>query len=125
MFARDDETAHLLRESTRHKNGGDFDAALACLAQARELMLVSEVTYPIDTWCRAAKFMMKAGRHEEALADLQWLLDDLPRRRAREHFVDDPRAGRTRTQKLRDAKASMKYPTEFIKELMAKARSCL
>ena len=120
MFHSDDRTAHLLRESTAFKNLGDIDAALTCLAEAKERMLVSSVTYPMDTWCRAARFLVKAKRFDEAEAELNWLLADLPRRMAKEYYVDDPAAYRPRAEKLSMAKAAARYPRAFIKEQLLK-----
>lgn len=120
MFPSDEETAHLLRESTRLQQADDMDGAIACLTAAKEKMLVSDVSYPIETWCKRARYLRDARRFDEAVAELEWLRDDLPRRAAREHFVDDPTYGGTRAEKQKKANASTVHAKQHIaKELRA------
>ncbi|WP_180125646.1 hypothetical protein [Rhodoferax sp. BLA1] len=120
MFSNDEVTAHLLRESTRLKDAGDIGAALACLSQAKQTMLASPVSYPIETWCKYARYLLAAGKVEEAIAELQWLLDDLPRRKRKEYFVDDKsvNSSMTRSAKIKDANGSMRHPKKVLKELL-------
>lgn len=90
MFARDDETADLFKRSTAMKAAGDWPSALAALAAAKERMVLSPVTYPMDAWCKYPRYLQQAGRYEDAVRELDWLLNDLPRRARKESFMDDP-----------------------------------
>lgn len=120
MFARDDVSAHWLRESTRLKNLGDTDGAIQCLRTAKQTMLVSDVSFPIETWTKLAQYLVKAGRVEDARTELQWLLDDLPRRLARSYRLESATPGIQRRERLRDIKASMKHPTLVVQQLITK-----
>lgn len=88
-----DVVAHLLRQSTAQKGAGDLQAAVASLIEAKGLMLKSTTVYPAETWCKLALYMQQAGRYEEALAELDFLTDDLPRRARRDARLDDPNVG--------------------------------
>lgn len=88
--AADDESARLMRESTRLKKEGDMAGAIDCLRKAKALMLQSRISYPIETWCKLPRYLKDAGRFDEAAAELNWMIDDLPRRAAKECHVDDP-----------------------------------
>ena len=90
MFVKDEETAALLRQATALLEGKQDDAAIRCLYQARDRMMVSEVHYPAGTWCKLPLYLSRIGRFDEAMAALDWLLDDLPRRARKESFMDNP-----------------------------------
>ena len=66
------------------------DAALDYLTQAKARMIESPVHYPIETWCKLALYLSRAGRFEESLHEFDWLLADLPRRARKESFMDAP-----------------------------------
>jgi hypothetical protein len=121
MFARDDETAELLRRSTAMKTAGDWPAALEALAAAKARMVESPVHYPIDTWCKYARYLQQAGRFEAALQELDWLLADLPRRARKESFMDDPAVsfGRS-TSKQSVYNATVRHGKKVIAEWRAK-----
>lgn len=89
-FPRDDEIAALLREATAHADTNEWDAALDYLTQAKARMIESPVHYPIETWCKLALYLSRAGRFEESLHEFDWLLADLPRRARKESFMDAP-----------------------------------
>ena len=93
QFASDERVAGLLKAATAHKSSGDWGAALAVLAEAKSLMLVSSVSYPAETWCRLPLYLQQAGRMEESMKEFQFLLDDLERRARRDSFLDDPNVG--------------------------------
>lgn len=88
--AADDESARLMRESTSLKKAGDMAGAIDCLRRAKELMLKSRICYPIETWCKLPRYLKDAGRFDEAIAEMHWMIDDLPRRATKEFHVDDP-----------------------------------
>lgn len=99
MFVRDDETAELLRNSTAHAEAGNWEAALECLRQAKDRMIVSPVHYPIDTWCKLGLYLSRAGRFDECMKEFDWLQSDLPRRVRKESFLDDPNVSTGSTSK--------------------------
>lgn len=88
--AADEESARLMRESTRLKKEGDMAGAIDHLRGAKALMLQSRISYPIETWCKLPRYLKDAGRFDEAIAEMHWMIDDLPRRAAKEFHVDDP-----------------------------------
>lgn len=90
MFDRDDETASLLRAATAHAEAKEWHAALDCLRQAKARMIESPIHYLIETWCKYALYLSRAGRREEAMREFDWLLADLPRSARKESFMDDP-----------------------------------
>jgi hypothetical protein len=89
-FARDDETAELLRRSTALRAAGDWDGAIAALYAARDRMMVSPVGYPADTWLKLPRYLHRAGRKDEARGAHQWILDHLEERSRIELRFDDP-----------------------------------
>jgi hypothetical protein len=92
-FARDDKVADLLKQATAFKDKEEWNAALAALAEAKRLMLVSTVAYPAETWCKYPLYLQQAGRFDEARSEFQFLLDDLERRARRDSQLDDPSVG--------------------------------
>lgn len=86
----DTETAELLRQSTGQADAGDWDGAIATLRVAKARLIESHVHYPVETWCKLALYLSRAGRFEESMAEFDWLLADLPRRARKESFMDDP-----------------------------------
>lgn len=89
VFSRDEETAAMLRLSTRQADAGDWDAAIATLYVARDRMM-SSVGHPAATWCKLPLYLSRAGRFDEAEQAFDWLLADLPRRARKDSFMDDP-----------------------------------
>lgn len=90
MFAKDEETAVLLKQATALLANKQEDEAIRCLYQARDRMMVSKVHYPVETWCKLPLYLSRIGRFDEATAAFDWLLEDLPRRARKESFMDDP-----------------------------------
>ena len=90
MFDSDEPLAALLRESTAHKDSGNWPAAVASLYQAKALMLVSKVSYPAAAWCKLPLYLQQAGLYTASMAEFEFLLDDLPRRARRDARLDDP-----------------------------------
>lgn len=106
MFTGNDEVAGLLRLATSHADAGDWGIiSIATLFAARERMLVSQTIYPMETWCRLPLYLSRAGRFDEAIAEFDWLLADLPRRADKESGIDEPDEfgdQKARRQQLRD-----------------------
>ena len=92
-FARDEKLAKLLKQATSFKDKGDWNSAIRTLAEAKELMLVSPVSYPAETWCKCPLYLQQAGRFKEAMTEFQFLLDDLERRARHDARLDDPAIG--------------------------------
>lgn len=90
MFPKDDETNRLLREATAYADAKDWVSAFRCLDQAKRRMMVSDVHYPDETWCKYPLYLSRAGRFQEAMSELDWILADLPRRARKESFMDNP-----------------------------------
>ena len=86
----DADTAALLRQSTRQADAGDWDGAITTLRAAKARLIESHVHYPVETWCKLALYLSRAGRFDESMAEFDWLLVDLPRRARKESFMDDP-----------------------------------
>lgn len=61
--------AELNREATKAKAAGNWDAAIALLRKAKAIRgaLYDDV--------RLAKFLQQAGRFDEAITEIQWLID--------------------------------------------------
>ena len=62
---------YLHREATRRKNEGDLEGAIKCLQEAQKLIRKNIGSYPRGTYARLAQFLRKAGRIEEAEAELK------------------------------------------------------
>lgn len=90
MFTRDDATADLLRRAAAMKDAGSIATAVLLLEQAKLQMIDSPVHFPAETWCKLPLYLEFAGRADEALSEIEWLLEDLPRRAHKESFMDDP-----------------------------------
>lgn len=86
------QVAALNREATAAKRAGDWTRACALLAQAKAI----EGEAYAQT--RLAKFLQQAGRLDEALAEIQWLID---RSHARARANASPRDGAVMTQYMR------------------------
>lgn len=72
MLEGDDETGRLLREATALSKT-DINQAIATLERARERMMKSPVSYPVDTWLRLPLYLQRAGRTSDALAEIDRL----------------------------------------------------
>ncbi|WP_171694570.1 hypothetical protein [Methylomonas sp. ZR1] len=78
----DERIAALHREATQHKVF-DWDAAVACLQEANDLMRRHGGIYDIERWLRLPVFLQQAGRFQEAMQVFNQLLNDVePRVRA-------------------------------------------
>lgn len=86
------QVAALNREATVAKRAGDWARACELLAQAKAI----EGDAYAQT--RLAKFLQQAGRLDEALAEIQWLID---RSHARARANASPRDGAVMTQYMR------------------------
>jgi tetratricopeptide (TPR) repeat protein len=75
--------AELHKEATRNKES-NWDAAVACLQEAAQLMRERGGNYAIDRWTRLPVFLQQAGRYEEAMQEFQRLLDEVKPRVAKE-----------------------------------------
>lgn len=80
MFARDDETADLMRRATAFGDAKQWDAAIECLFQANARMGTSPVCYPVLSWLRLPLYLQKAGRYEEAMQEFDRLHAETPAR---------------------------------------------
>lgn len=89
----DGTLAALLRESTAHKDAGDWPAAVACLYKAKALMLKSPMNHTAESWCKLPLYLQQAGMYNESMAEFQFLLADLDRRARRDARLDDPNVG--------------------------------
>lgn len=65
------EEYRLDRHATALKRAGDLDGAIAALRQRKALM---GVQYTDD---KLAKYLQAAGRFDEAMTEIQWLLDQI------------------------------------------------
>lgn len=83
--------AALNREATVAKSAGDWDQAISLLREAKAIQ------GDLYEDARLAKFLQQAGRFDEALAEIQWLLDRA-NTWAEQHFFHQPRAIRRRQQ---------------------------
>lgn len=83
--------ALLNREATAAKSAGDWTRAIALLREAKALrgLLYEDV--------RLAKFLQQAGRVEESLAEVQWLIENA-HTWAEENFSHQPRTVRRHIQ---------------------------
>ncbi len=116
MFDRDDETASLLRAATAHAEAREWHAALDCLRQAKARMIESPIHYPIETWCKLALYLSRAGRFEESMREFDWLLADLPRRARKESFMDSPEISTGSKSKKTLYNAVMRHGERGIEE---------
>lgn len=121
-FARDDKAAELLKQSTELANKNKWDKALSALAEAKKLMLISPVAYPIETWCKYPLYLQRAGRFEEAIIEFQFLFDDLDRRARHEAKLDNPNIGSEHRKKAY-YQIIINNSKRVIKEKMALAQS--
>lgn len=66
------EEYQLDRQATAFKKAGDWDGAIAALRQRKSLLGLR--------WddLKLAKYLQQAGRFDEAMAEVQWLLDQAP-----------------------------------------------
>ncbi|MDD4884493.1 hypothetical protein [Sulfuricurvum sp.] len=79
-FAEDRETDELHKKATALKKDGLINEAIDVLYQVKERMLVSEVCYQATQWTRLPKFLQMAGRFNEAIKELEFLISDIDRR---------------------------------------------
>ena len=63
------EEYQLDRKATALKRAGDWDGAIAALRRRKEIMGLEWVDDKL------AKYLQQAGRFDEAMAEIQWLLD--------------------------------------------------
>lgn len=120
-FASDETLAALLRESTAHKEGGRMADAVACLYQAKALMLQSPVSYPAESWCKLPLYLQQAGMFPESMTEFQFLLDDLPRRARRDAQLDNPNVG-PKAGKQRHYQNLLKTDADIIRKKQALAQ---
>lgn len=109
----DEALAALLRDSTAFKDAGQWHEAVEALYCAKALMLVSQVTYPAEAWCKLPLYLQQAGRFDESMSEFQFLLDDLPRRARHEAQLDNPAVG-PMDGKNRLYKTILKTTTETV-----------
>jgi tetratricopeptide (TPR) repeat protein len=83
--------AALNREATAAKNAGDWDRAISLLHEAKVIQ------GDLYEDARLAKFLQQAGRFDEALVQIQWLLDHA-NTWAEQRLAHQPRAIRRRQQ---------------------------
>lgn len=121
MFASDEPLAALLRDSTAHKDAGQWQDAVASLYRAKALMLVSPVSYTAETWCKLPLYLQQAGLFAESMTEFQFLLHDLPRRARRDARLDDPNV-LPETSKQRLYKSLLKNDAEIIQTKRALAQ---
>jgi hypothetical protein len=122
LFGPDDGVGELLMQATEFKSKKDWASALAALAKAKKLMLVSSVTYPGETWCKYPLYLQWAGRFDESMAEFQFLLDDLERRARRETRLDDSDSG-PKKRKMACYRIIVREGRRVIKEKMALAKT--
>lgn len=90
MFPRDEETSALLREATAFADKKEWEQAIACLRKAKSRMIVSEVQFTNEAWCKLPLYLSRAGRFDEAMVEFDWLIADLDRRARQFSFMDRP-----------------------------------
>lgn len=78
----DERISELHKQATAYK-GDNWDAAIACLREASDLMRQSN-GYPTERWTRLPVFLQQAGRFEEAMAEFERLLTEVESRIATE-----------------------------------------
>ncbi|PHM18074.1 MAG: hypothetical protein CJD30_03685 [Sulfuricurvum sp. PD_MW2] len=79
-FQEDKETDILHKQATVFSKNGDLDSAILTLYRVKERMLISNVFYTIDQWTRLPKFLQKAGKFNDAIIELNFLIEDVERR---------------------------------------------
>lgn len=79
-FQEDKETDILHKQATSYSKNGDLNSAIETLYYIKEKMLVSNVFYTIDYWTRLPKFLQKAGRFNDAIIEINFLIEDVERR---------------------------------------------
>ncbi len=83
----DERIASLHREATQHKKT-DWDAAVACLQEATDLMRRHNAVSGIERWLRLPVFLQQAGRFAESLEEFDRLLKETEGRVKRESRED-------------------------------------
>jgi outer membrane biosynthesis protein TonB len=84
--AADDRRAgKLIKEAASLQAKKDFDAAIALLREAYDLMERAATISPIDNYLKLPQYLEKAGRFGEAATEYEALLAGAPARVAREH----------------------------------------
>jgi tetratricopeptide (TPR) repeat protein len=73
----------LHREATTHKKV-NWDAAVACLQEAANLMRQHDSPHIIESWTRLPVFLQQAGRYDEAIQEFERLLSEVKPRVAKE-----------------------------------------
>lgn len=120
MSKTDADTAALLRQSTSQADAEDWDRAIETLRAAKARLIESHVHYPVETWCKLALYLSRAGRIEESMAEFDWLLDDLPRRARKESFMDDPSVSfGKKTPKIKVYNAIVRNTRRIVEEKRA------
>src|SRR5262245_45794184 len=64
----------LLRAATAKKDEGQIDTAIQLLRQAYQLIALSSIQYPVETFLRLPLYLQRAGKADEAWAELNKLL---------------------------------------------------
>lgn len=78
----------LEKEATRFLDS-DIERAILCLREANYLKNQVGTSYPILSYARLAKFLYKAGRFTESIAEFEKLIEDTPNRVKRKIFRQD------------------------------------
>lgn len=91
-----DAISRLSKEATQLRYA-DSDAAMATLKEVKALMLTCTTSYPVKQWLRLPQFLLEAGRHAEAMAELNELRKSLPV--ARHYVVSAENGQRSLTSK--------------------------
>ncbi len=99
MSTDDEKLSALLRKATAFKDSKQWPEAIAALYEAKKLMLVSPVSYPIETWCKLPLYLQQADLFAESMAEFQFLRDDLERRARHDSMLDDPDVGSLRSKR--------------------------
>lgn len=73
-----DLIGHLHRTATKHGMSGNWALGAAYLKEAQLLLIKETVTqYPIQTWLRLPKFLQKAGESDAAIAECEFLINNI------------------------------------------------
>lgn len=67
----------LRKEATVLIKLGDLDGAIMKLKEAKKNLMQTGVGYSIDTWCRLANVLQKAGRYDDAMLEMDFLLSNI------------------------------------------------
>jgi hypothetical protein len=85
-----DRASSLHREATKLNDAGDVDGAITLLREAKTFLERSSVGFGDATWDRLPRLLQRVGRFDEAMAEFDYLIADLPRRARNAVAMDDP-----------------------------------